>query len=190
MYTCKTCLLIFKTTFNWGQGLWHKDITPPVLLHLLLLLPLFYTVGACSNNQVTLSSSTATTTLELESTTTTTLRCTINYGYKSCCYRYGYLNVTWYKDDIAINSNPAFTTSGTYLYVSSFGTYYSTLSLNGSVNIIHSGTYKCVLKVKNSYGYTYGPIVSTSVNLTVQSKSKSKCGMCNNLVVFKKTSPI
>ena len=139
---------------------------------------------------MTLSSNTATTTLELGSTTNNTLRCDIHYGYDGCCHRYGHLNVTWYNDDIAINSNPAFSTSGTYLYVSSFGTYYSTLSFNGSVYIIHSGTYKCILKVKNGYGYTYGPIASTSVNLTVQSKSKSKCGTCNNLVVFKKTSPI
>ena len=124
---------------------------------------------------MTLSSSTATTTLELGSTTTNTLRCNINYGYKSCCYRYGHLNVTWYKDDIPINSNPAFTTSGTYLYVSSFGAYHSTLSFNGTINIIHNGTYKCAAKVVNNYyGNTYGPVVSASVSITVQSKSKSK----------------
>ena len=79
--------------------------------------------------------------------------------------------MTWYKDDIAINSNPAFSTSGTYQYVSSFGTYYSTLSFNGSGNVIHNGAYKCAVKVLNGYGNTYGPIVSASVKLTVQSKS-------------------
>ena len=127
-------------------------------------------IGACTNNQVTLSSSTATTTLELGSTTNNTLRCDIYYGYDGCCYQYGYLNVTWYNNDIDINSNPAFSINGTYLYVSSFGTYYSTLSINSSVNITHSGTYKCTAKVVNGYGNTYGPDVSASVNLTVQSK--------------------
>ena len=146
--------------------LYSHDFLPPYcsILH----------IGACRNIQVTLSTNTATTTLELGSTTNNTLRCNIHYGYDSCCYRYGHLNVTWYNDDIAINSNPAFSTSGTYLYVSSFGTYYSTLSINSNVTIIHSGTYKCAAKVVNDYGNTYGPIVSASANLTVQSKYKFK----------------
>ena len=145
-----------------------------VLIRMIFLPPLhvlYCIIGACTNIQVTLSSSTGTTTLELGSTTTNTLHCDINYWYDSCCYRYGHLNVTWYNDDIAINSNPAFSTNGTYLYVSSFGTYYSTLTMNSSVNITHSGTYKCAAKVVNGYGNTYGPNVSASVNLTLQSKN-------------------
>ena len=128
-------------------------------------------LGACSNIQVTLNSN-ATQLLELGSATANTLHCNISYGY-SCCNPSGHLNVTWYKDDIAINSNPAFSTSGTYLSVSSFGTYYSTLSFNGSGNVTHNGAYKCAVKVLNKEGNTYGPVVSGSVNVTVTVKSKS-----------------
>ena len=139
------------------------------------LHPLLTTVDACPITQVTLSSSTATTTVdEPGSTTTNNLHCNITYGYNVYCYRYGYLSVIWYKDDIAINSNPAFSTSGTYLYVSSFGTYYSTLSFNGASNVIQNGAYKCAAEVVNGYGITYGPIESALINLTVQSKYKSK----------------
>ena len=52
--------------------------------------------------------------------------------------------------------------------------YYSTLSFNGASNVIQNGAYKCAAKVVNGYGITYGPIESALINLTVQSKYKSK----------------
>lgn len=123
-------------------------------------------IDPCPFSYVTLSNYN---TLTLGLVTANQFRCTVNITV-SCCS--GYVIVTWFKDNIIIGSDPAFIKNGTFQSLStSTDVYQSTLSINDTVNITYTGQYKCsATSINYSRGYSYGPIESDSVNLTVQRK--------------------